>query len=74
LKVKIFVVDLVSIKNNNDMYVILKKTRNIKHTFLVNDDEGIPMEFEKKDEADRFAEIFRRNSVNGSEYTVKKLG
>lgn len=74
MKVKIFVVDLVSIKNNNDMYVILKKTRNIKHTFLVNDDEGIPMEFEKKDEADRFAEIFRRNSVNGSEYTVKKLG
>ena len=56
------------------MYVILKKTRNIKHTFLVNDDEGIPMEFEKKEEADRFAEIFRRNSVNGSEYTVKKLG
>jgi hypothetical protein len=74
LKVKIFVVDLVSIKNNNDMYVILKKTRNIKHTFLVNDDEGIPMEFELKEEADRFAEIFRRNSVNGSEYTVKKLG
>ena len=74
MKVKIFVVDLVSIKNNNDMYVILKKTRNIKHTFLVNDDEGIPMEFEKKEEADRFAEIFRRNSVNGSEYTVKKLG
>ena len=56
------------------MYVILKKTRNIKHTFLVNDDEGIPMEFEKVEEADRFAEIFRRNSVNGSEYTVKKLG
>lgn len=74
MKVKIFVVDLVSIKNNNDMYVILKKTRNIKHTFLVNDDEGIPMEFELKEEADRFAEIFRRNSVNGSEYTVKKLG
>lgn len=74
MKVKIFVVDLVSIKNNNDMYVILKKTRNIKHTFLVNDDEGIPMEFEKVEEADRFAEIFRRNSVNGSEYTVKRLG
>lgn len=74
MKVKIFVVDLVSIKNNNDMYVILKKTRNIKHTFLVNDDEGMPMEFENVEEADRFAEIFRRNSVNGSEYTVKKLG
>ncbi len=56
------------------MYVILKKTRNVKHTFLVNDEEGIPMEFERKDEADRFADIFRRNSVNGSAYTVKKLG
>lgn len=56
------------------MYVILKKTRNIKHTFLVNDEEGIPMEFKNKNEADRFADIFRRNSVNGSVYTVKKLG
>ncbi len=55
------------------MYVILKKTRNVKHTFLVNDDEGIPMEFELKDEAERFAEIFRKNSVNGSVYTVRRI-
>ena len=55
------------------MYVILKKTRNVKHTFLVNDDEGVPMEFETKEEADKFAEIFRKNSVNGSVYTVKKM-
>jgi hypothetical protein len=56
------------------MYVILKKTRNVKHTFLVNDEEGVPMEFEEKDLANKFADIFRRNSVNGSVYTVKKLG
>ncbi len=55
------------------MYVILKKTRNVKHTFLVNDDEGIPMEFELKDEAEKFAEIFRKNSVNGSVYTVRMI-
>ncbi len=55
------------------MYVILKKTRNVKHTFLVNDDEGIPMEFELKEEAERFAEIFRKNSVNGSVYTVRRI-
>lgn len=55
------------------MYVILKKTRNVKHTFLVNDDEGIPMEFELKDEAEKFAEIFRKNSVNGSVYTVRRI-
>jgi hypothetical protein len=55
------------------MYVILKKTNKFKHTFLVNDDEGIPMEFELKEDADKFAEMFRMNSVNGSEYTVKKI-
>ena len=55
------------------MYVILKKPRNVKHTFLVNDDEGIPMEFELKEEAERFAEIFRKNSVNGSVYTVRRI-
>ena len=56
------------------MYVILKKTRNVKHTFLVNDEEGVPMEFKNKEEAERFAEIFRKNSVNGSVYTVRKIG
>ena len=55
------------------MYVILKKTRNVKHTFLVNDDEGIPMEFELKEDAEKFAEIFRKNSVNGSVYTVRRI-
>ena len=56
------------------MYVILKKTRNVKHTFLVNDEEGLPMEFKERESANKFADIFRRNSVNGSIYTVKKMG
>ncbi len=46
----------------------------MRATFLVNDAEGVPMEFEEKDLANNFADIFRRNSVNGSVYTVKKLG
>lgn len=56
-------------------YVILKHT-NIQGTpriIIVNDSEGIPMEFESADAALKLAEIFQANTTSGNIYEVKQL-
>lgn len=56
-------------------YIILKETlfMNQKMTILVNDSEGIPMEFETFESADKIAKLFESNSLSGNKYTVKQL-
>lgn len=56
-------------------YIILKETlfMNQKMTILVNDSEGIPMEFETFESADKIAKLFEFNSLSGNKYTVKQL-
>jgi hypothetical protein len=46
---------------------------NQKLTILVNDSEGIPMEFETFEQADKIAKLFESNSLTGNKYKVKKL-
>ena len=54
-------------------YVILKQTNLIGKnlTILVNDSEGIPMEFETEEQSQKVAELFQSNTTIGSVYTVK---
>jgi hypothetical protein len=56
-------------------YVILKETQmiNQKVTVLVNDSEGIPMEFETFESAEKIAKLFETNSLSGNKYTVKQF-
>jgi hypothetical protein len=56
-------------------YIILKETlfMSQKMTILVNDSEGIPMEFETFESADKIAKLFESNSLSGNKYTVKQL-
>ena len=56
-------------------YVIFKETNlNGKPlTILVNDSEGIPMELESEETAQKMASLFECNSLNGNKYKVKKI-
>jgi hypothetical protein len=56
-------------------YVIFKETElNGKPmTILVNDSEGIPMEFTDFEVAEKTARLFEMNSHVGSKYTVKQI-
>ena len=56
-------------------YVILKHTQlqGIPRTIIVNDSEGIPMEFESVDAATKLAELFQANTTSGNIYEVKQL-
>jgi hypothetical protein len=56
-------------------FVILKETTmmNQKVTVLVNDSEGIPMEFETFEQAEKIAKLFESNSLLGNKYTVKQI-
>jgi hypothetical protein len=56
-------------------YVIFKHTQlqGIPRTIIVNDSEGIPMEFESVDAAIKLAEIFQANTTSGNIYEVKEL-
>ena len=56
-------------------YVIFKHTnlQGIPRTILVNDSEGIPMEFESADAALKLAEIFQANTTSGNIYEVKQI-
>jgi hypothetical protein len=56
-------------------YVIFKDTNlNGKPiTILVNDSEGLPMEFDEFDVAEKIARLFETNSHVGSKYTVKQI-
>jgi len=56
-------------------YLVLKQTNLMgkNFTILVNDAEGIPMEFETVEEAQNIASLFQTNSTIGSLYTVKEI-
>jgi hypothetical protein len=56
-------------------YVILKHTQlqGTSRTIIVNDSEGIPMEFESADAALKLAEIFQANTTSGNIYEVKEI-
>ena len=56
-------------------YVVFKETNlNGKAmTILVNDSEGIPMEFESEETAQKIASLFECNSLSGNKYKVKKI-
>jgi hypothetical protein len=42
-------------------------------TVLVNDSEGVPMEFETEEQAQKVADLFQSNTTIGSVYTVKTV-
>ena len=56
-------------------YIILKHTtiQGTPRTILVNDSEGISMEFDSLDYATKLAEIFQDNTASGNIYEVKEL-
>ena len=56
-------------------YVIFKHTniQGIPRIIIVNDSEGIPMEFESADAATKLAELFQANTTSGNIYEVKQL-
>jgi hypothetical protein len=56
-------------------YIILKHTQiqGTPRTIIVNDSEGLPMEFESADAAVKLAEIFQANTTSGNIYEVKEI-
>lgn len=54
-------------------YVILKKSNDSKHIVIVNDPEGIPMEWDTYEEAKKIADLFQANTTHNSTYEVKKF-
>jgi hypothetical protein len=61
--------------NNQSFYVVLKhsKVDEISKTVLINDDEGIPYEFETLEEAERVRDLFQSNTTHNSVYEIKKI-
>jgi hypothetical protein len=56
-------------------YVVLKHTELVGQlkTVLINDDEGIPYEFDSLKEAERVRDLFQSNTTHYSKYEVKKF-
>lgn len=56
-------------------FMILKHTsiQGTPRSIIVNDSEGIPMEFESADAALKLAEIFQANTTSGNIYEVKQV-
>lgn len=56
-------------------FIILKHTniQGTPRTIIVNDSEGIPMEFDSLDSAQKLAELFQANTTSGNIYEVKEL-
>ena len=56
-------------------YIILKHTniQGTPRTILVNDNEGISMEFDSLDYATKLAELFQANTTTGNIYEVKEI-
>jgi hypothetical protein len=47
--------------------------QNISRTILVNDSEGIPMEFDSLDYALKLTELFQANTTSGNIYEIKEI-
>ena len=56
-------------------YVVFKEGNLLgkQMTVLVNDSEGIAMEFETFDDAQKIASLFESNSTQGNKYYVKEI-
>lgn len=56
-------------------YVVFKEGNLLgkQMTVLVNDSEGIPMEFETFEGAQKIATLFEINSTAGNKYYVKQI-
>ena len=56
-------------------YIILKHTtiQGTPRTILVNDSEGISMEFDSLDYALKLTELFQANTASGNTYEVKEI-
>jgi antirestriction protein len=54
-------------------YMILKKSKDNKHVIIVNDAEGIPMEWDTYKEAKKIAELFQANTTHNSTYEIKEI-
>lgn len=54
-------------------YIILKYSSDKKHTVIVNDSEGIPMEFDTHETAQKIADLFQANTTHNSKYEVKQI-
>jgi hypothetical protein len=56
-------------------YVVFKEGNLLgkQMTVLVNDSEGIAMEFEAFDDAQKIASLFESNSTQGNKYYVKEI-
>ena len=56
-------------------HIIIKHTQieGTPRTIIVNDSEGIPMEFESADAALKLAELFQANTTSGNIYEIKEI-
>lgn len=56
-------------------YVVFKEGNLLgkQMTVLVNDSEGIPMEFDSFESAQKIATLFEANSTQGNKYYVKEI-
>jgi extradiol dioxygenase family protein len=56
-------------------YVVFKEGNLLgkQMTVLVNDSEGIAMEFKTFDDAQKIASLFESNSTQGNKYYVKEI-
>jgi hypothetical protein len=54
-------------------YVVLKHSSDNKRTVIVNDSEGIAIEFDTYEGAQKIADLFQANTTHNSKYTVKKI-
>ena len=56
-------------------HIIIKHTQieGTPRTIIVNDSEGIPMEFETADAALKLAELFQANTTSGNVYEIKEI-
>jgi hypothetical protein len=56
-------------------YVVFKEGNLLgkQMTVLVNDSEGIAMEFETFDDAQKIATLFESNSTQGNKYYLKEI-
>ncbi len=53
-------------------FIILKHNPNNPHVVIVNDSEGIPMEWDTFESAQKMADIFQANSSHNCTYEVKE--
>jgi len=51
-------------------FIILKSNPMVEHTVIVNDSEGIPMEWDSRQEAEAVANLFQANSNHNCTYKV----